>query len=110
MAGIDHRPAPFPTHHLSPLAHEFRSTVNSPIFACRSRLSPSWSPRLRSAPFEKTPFIPSGAGEPPSDADGVSAARLVPLSPAAVEVLMGLPHLQDSPRVVSGTIESRIMS
>ena len=59
MAGLGHPPALLPAHHLSPLAKKSRSTVSSPIFACRSRISSSCSPRDRSAPFEKTSFIPS---------------------------------------------------
>ena len=60
LVAPDHGPAPLPAHHLSPLAKKFRFTANSPILACRSRISPSWSPRARSAPFVKT-FIPSTA-------------------------------------------------
>ena len=38
-------------------------------------------------------YLASG-GDPPTDADGVLAARLVPLSPVAAKVLMGLPVLR----------------
>ena len=41
IAGLNHPPALLPAHHLSPLAKKSRSTVSSPIFACRSRTSAS---------------------------------------------------------------------
>ena len=61
MADPDHGLAPLQAHPLSPLTKKSRSTVNSPIFACRSRTSASWSSRDRSAPFENTSRKPSTA-------------------------------------------------
>ena len=45
MAEIDPRPTLPQAHHFSPRAKKSRSTVSSPILACRSRISASREPR-----------------------------------------------------------------